>query len=1468
MVKGPPKHPANSLPINDDEDEPAWDPSDHCDVSAPFLIEAAKKEGLFVYDLETTGLNPRKDRIEGVAFYVPNDNAPEKPPLRAWFPFVEGTMDYAVGGEIKSARAPLDQATTINALREIWSIPELVAVRHNGGFDDAFLYSANGTDVPIIVKNKIADSMLADYVADERHRRYGLKPRVWEVFQHRMTTYEEAAGRQGVFSFARKRPLGAYAADDCTWTYRLFKWAMESIRKQDPAPEGREMGNLERIFWNIEMKVQRVLMEMEMQGCLIDWEWLVSVEQRLEREKLEILEKIQALAGWAPNLRSPKQVSGFLYNSKEEGGLGLPTDGLDDTWNDDLETYSTADKAIQQFGKREPVVEHLLRFRSLEVISRSFCQKLIHLAQEEERVHARFGQTRTVIGRLSCIAKGTPIEVVRDVSKSPDGIPIEDVRPGDLAYTYDDNLRLTLRRVKNSWKSGHGKVVRVRWQATSNKRSGYIDVTPEHRLRRVDGSYVEASKLVPGDRLLSLSRSTSKPYSIIYPTGDIAIRDHRWIYETINGQVGDLHVHHKDGNKLNNRLDNLEALPGSDHVRYYAKEMWKDPEIRSTIAEDHFESKPTYNHVVVAVEPLPNTIDVYDMEVEDTHNFIAGEIDVCNSSDPINLMNQPREKNLIRRAFCSRRPNDTDRRRSKLLFGDADYCLVGDTQVETLTGSKPIKDLAIGEKLFCYRASDERSWWCEVEKKVCTGPQTVWRVRLDDGGVIEGSGHHKLWLRDGNKSEIKDLKPGDRLMPFKASFKAGQKVGLNHKVISVVMTSRQELMYDIQVSGDHNFALTCGVISSNSQMELRMAAHLAQEPNMLEVYKNVSGCKNGKEGDGVPGGPCDRYLHFECLADGSKCKTGIPKDVNGVKVCTFCGSSRIKHQERCRHVDLHQRTSEDVGVPRNPIAKSQNFGLLYRMGAPKFAVYADLFDDNGVPRIEYAEELISKWKDAYPGIAVWHKKVIAKLKANKFISYSLTRRRRRLEAEWKREETRYRAETQAIQFEVSGCVIPTTPVLTHSGYIEIAKLAESGAAIFDGVGFTKNYRVFDTGTKEVFKVTLSDGRSLTCSADHRFATMSGLSMEWAKTSDLDVGTMVATRDLLAPGGNLDHGASVDDAYLVGAFASKQKKMIPEWVFTAAPEIRGAVLAGLFDTDGSVLSYKQKARTTLTIQYSSQVKDLAVGARRLASSLGIECGLRELDVMASSKAGGLTKQYRLDVVYRGFREFDRWVQLRHPRKAATLAGALQLIAKRPPRRELPSTYVMAVAELADRTPIPASRQGSSSLFDDAKLRRKVQTYIGHARTGNAGDGMVGAILDYIDERDLKWVSTYGWARVVSVEPIGQSPTYDIEIRGDNHAYIADGLFTHNSCQDLIKLAMIRIFEERNHKIESTGPAEAALWDQFRFMIQVHDELIFEFNEDIKEEVTGMVKRNMEGVASALSVPFLADVRSGTNWDHTH
>jgi DNA polymerase I len=78
----------------------------------------------------------------------------------------------------------------------------------------------------------------------------------------------------------------------------------------------------------------------------------------------------------------------------------------------------------------------------------------------------------------------------------------------------------------------------------------------------------------------------------------------------------------------------------------------------------------------------------------------------------------------------------------------------------------------------------------------------------------------------------------------------------------------------------------------------------------------------------------------------------------------------------------------------------------------------------------------------------------------------------------------------------------------------------------------------------------------------------------------------------------------------------------------------------------------------------------------------------------------------------------------------------------------------------------------------------------------------------------------------------------------------------SAADLMKLAMIRVHEELK---ERKLPA--------KMILQVHDELILEVQDDAAKDAASLIKEAMEGVYP-LSVPLVVDVASGKNWDEAH
>ena len=76
----------------------------------------------------------------------------------------------------------------------------------------------------------------------------------------------------------------------------------------------------------------------------------------------------------------------------------------------------------------------------------------------------------------------------------------------------------------------------------------------------------------------------------------------------------------------------------------------------------------------------------------------------------------------------------------------------------------------------------------------------------------------------------------------------------------------------------------------------------------------------------------------------------------------------------------------------------------------------------------------------------------------------------------------------------------------------------------------------------------------------------------------------------------------------------------------------------------------------------------------------------------------------------------------------------------------------------------------------------------------------------------------------------------------------------SAAEIIKLAMIQVNKVLPH-------------DQAKLLLQVHDELIFEVDQDIAKSLSTTIQNVMQDVIE-LSVPLVVEVGSGLNWDEAH
>jgi hypothetical protein len=297
------------------------------------------------------------------------------------------------------------------------------------------------------------------------------------------------------------------------------------------------------------------------------------------------------------NTSSPDQLAGVVF-----GALGYKAPKKTAGGDRDAADESAFKNVPEPFLKHYFGAAKLRKARDTYLVG--ITREMVRHPDGSWFVHPSFNLNTAASFRSSCVAKGTMIEVVRDVSARPNGVPIEDVRAGDLVYCYDDSLNLTVRRVTWSGKTGHKKVVRLHWRARGKK--GHLDVTADHRIRLADGRYVPAGELIgrPDTRRVSSRANSPRCHVLamgrtgdrVYQTGRVVpLWDHRLVYASVVGSLSDDEiVHHRDENHLNNTPSNLEKMAGqSEHATHHAPRVLTD-EVRRMGVKKRVENHAKY----------------------------------------------------------------------------------------------------------------------------------------------------------------------------------------------------------------------------------------------------------------------------------------------------------------------------------------------------------------------------------------------------------------------------------------------------------------------------------------------------------------------------------------------------------------------------------------------------------------------------------------------------------------------------------------------------------------------------------------------------------------------------------------------------------------------------------------------------------------------------------------------------------
>ena len=150
-------------------------------------------------------------------------------------------------------------------------------------------------------------------------------------------------------------------------------------------------GNNQReLLENIEIPLSFVLAQMEHIGFYVDSQSIKEYGEKLQTEVESLHDSIIEQVGYDFNINSPKQLGEVLFEK-----LGLPHGKKTKSG------WSTSADVLESLRPMNPVVDEILRYRTVAKLKSTYCDGLLKVIGPDGRIHSSFNQTETRTGRIS-----------------------------------------------------------------------------------------------------------------------------------------------------------------------------------------------------------------------------------------------------------------------------------------------------------------------------------------------------------------------------------------------------------------------------------------------------------------------------------------------------------------------------------------------------------------------------------------------------------------------------------------------------------------------------------------------------------------------------------------------------------------------------------------------------------------------------------------------------------------------------------------------------------------------------------------------------------------------------------------------------------------------------------------------------------------------------------------------------------
>ena len=323
------------------------------------IVEKLSVAKAFAFDTETTGTDPIMAELVGMSFAIE-----------------EGVAYYVpVPAERGEAQGIVEQ------LRAVLENEQTLKIGQNIKYDYLIMQNYG-----VELGGPMFDTMVAHYLL-QPELSHGMDYLAEVYLKYDTIKIESLIGPRGRGQKnMRDLPpadICDYACEDADVTLKL-----KHILEKELVTAGAD-----KLFYDIEMPLVRVLAYMERNGARISTEALKETSRYFTERLMQIEREIYELAGFSFNIASPKQVGEVLFERIKIVEKAKKTKSGQ---------YSTSEEVLEGLRSKHPIVEKILDHRGLKKLLSTYVDALPALINPATgKIHTSFNQTVTATGRLS-----------------------------------------------------------------------------------------------------------------------------------------------------------------------------------------------------------------------------------------------------------------------------------------------------------------------------------------------------------------------------------------------------------------------------------------------------------------------------------------------------------------------------------------------------------------------------------------------------------------------------------------------------------------------------------------------------------------------------------------------------------------------------------------------------------------------------------------------------------------------------------------------------------------------------------------------------------------------------------------------------------------------------------------------------------------------------------------------------------